>query len=150
MPYKDKEKNKECIRLWKEKNPDYQKNYDKKRRENKREYLNQQKKEYSKTENGIKARTISGWKNIGVINTDFNSLYNYYLNCKFCEECNVELTTGNNINRKCLDHDHTTGKFRNVLCNTCNCKRGYKDRGHIKLTRAERNWKYNLKVFILS
>ena len=149
MPW-TKEEKKEYMKKYyqenKEKNKEKKKEYRKKNKENKREYQ----KEYKKSENGIKSHVISNWKKRGVINDDFNSLYEYYLNCKNCEECNVELITGNKgSNKKCLDHDHKTGEFRNVLCNRCNVRRGVKDSGHIKLTGAEIDWKCRLKKFIL-
>ena len=151
MPYKDKEKEKEYSRLWRENNKEYLKEYDKKRKENNKEYHKQQCKEYLKTEKGLKSHTISRWKNRGIINDDFNSLYEYYLNCKNCEECNVELTSGKyGSNHKCLDHDHKTGLFRNVLCNTCNVKRGFIEKGTYKLTGAEVYWKKELRKFIFS
>ena len=36
-----------------------------------------------------------------------------------CELCNVEFTDEIK-NQRCLDHDHTTGFFRKVLCRSCN------------------------------
>ena len=137
---KNKEKNKECIRLWREKN---------------KEKIKEQKKEYykknNKTENGKKSIIIKGWKRRGVINDDFDKLYDHYLNCKNCEECKIELVNGNkSANHKCLDHNHETGEFRNVVCHGCNIRRGIKDRGTIKLTQAERSWKCKLRAFILS
>ena len=86
-------------------------------------------KEHRKTEAGKKSQRISRWRNRGVINDDFNSLYEYYINCKNCEECNVELIEGNfGSNKKCLDHNHETGLFRNVVCCACNTKRGILDK----------------------
>tara|TARA_R110000824_G_scaffold3008_1_gene13885 strand:- start:72 stop:575 length:504 start_codon:yes stop_codon:yes gene_type:complete len=123
------EKNKEQIK-------EYQKEYNKKYRENNLEQLKEQKKEYyetnkekikeySKTEQGRKISRISDWKRSGVINNDFTSLYEHYINCNKCENCNIELIEGMyGSNKRCLDHDHETGLFRNVLCNTCNIKRG--------------------------
>ena len=180
MPYKDKEKEKEYQKeyqkLWRENNKEKNKEYYKKRYENnkeyykeyyednkekikendrlwrennkekRKEYFKKKNKEYNKTEKGIKSKTISHWKFYGVKNDDFDKLYDYYLNCKFCEECKVDLT----LYKKCLDHDHTTGLFRNVVCNRCNCKRGFIDRGHIKITGAEIYWKRKLREFILS
>jgi len=35
-----------------------------------------------------------------------------------CQICQVPLT------KKCIDHCHTTGKIRGVLCNNCNCALG--------------------------
>jgi hypothetical protein len=35
--------------------------------------------------------------------------------------CDVKLTTGRcGGSRKCLDHCHITGKFRNIICHVCN------------------------------
>lgn len=80
---------------------------------------------YQQSPAGIKTRRISDWRCRGVICDDFDELYERYLNTKFCEECNVELTidkTRTNQSR-CLDHDHNTGEFRNVVCCSCNNKR---------------------------
>tara|TARA_R110000824_G_scaffold93846_1_gene226897 strand:+ start:29 stop:451 length:423 start_codon:yes stop_codon:yes gene_type:complete len=127
-----REKNKEKIKEYRENNKDQMKEYNKnnleKIKEYKKEYYETNKekiKEYIKTEQGRKTSRISDWKRKGVINNDFNSLYNYYINCKNCENCSIELIEGMyGSNKRCLDHDHKTGLFRNVLCNSCNIKRG--------------------------
>ncbi len=60
------------------------------------------------------------WKKKGVILTDkfktYDELYDYYLSINNCELCNISFGEG----RKYLDHDHKTGLFRNVVCNSCN------------------------------
>jgi len=77
--------------------------------------------EYHKTEAYRKCVRISGWKQHGIISDNFDELYNHYINCWKCELCHVELIEGDTAsNRRCLDHDHKTGLFRNILCNTCN------------------------------
>lgn len=84
-------------------------------------------KEYYKTYFGKKSITISKWRQRGVIETDYytlDELYEAYLYHPDCEECGVTLTTGKRCSTsKCLDHDHTTGIFRNILCHSCNIKR---------------------------
>jgi len=135
----------------KETHKEYMKKYYKEYHEKNKEKISEQKKEYHKTEQGKKSMRISRWKKSGVICEDFNELYDYYINCRNCEECNVELIEGNKAsNRRCLDHNHETGEFRNVLCHTCNTKRRYTDINYIKLTETEKKWKYKLKCFILS
>ena len=110
MPYKDPEKNKECKKKWREKN---------------KEKIYKINKEYNQTEAGKKTKRISMWKHRGVISEDFESLYNFYINCENCEECKVRLTEDKRMTEttRCLDHDHDTGLFRNVICHSCNCKR---------------------------
>jgi hypothetical protein len=128
--YKEyRENNKEYFKEYREKNKEKQREYLKEYYQNNKEKINEQSREYQKeykqTEAGKKATRINNWKRMGVKSDDYNSLYEYYLNCKNCEECNVELVEGRyGNNKKCLDHDHNTGQFRNVLCCSCNTRRG--------------------------
>jgi len=102
---------------------EYLKQYylDNKEKLNKRnkEYL----KEWNKSEKGYKSTRIYKWKSRGVISDDYDKLYEYFLSIKECENCGIELNV-DTYTRKCLDHDHNTGLFRNVLCNSCNLLRG--------------------------
>lgn len=105
-----REKNKEKIKEYREKNRDKIKEYE---------------KEYYQTDRGKKSRRISEWKRMGVECDDWDVLYEYFINCKNCEECNIELTVDKRTTptTRCLDHDHETNQFRNVLCSRCNTKR---------------------------
>ena len=130
---KNKERKKEYYEKNKEKINQRQKEY----RENNKEKINQRHKEYdqknkerkkvyNQTPSGLKSSRLSNWKFNGVIHNDFDELYEKYINTEFCELCNVELTVDrqNTSTTRCLDHDHTTGEFRNVICHSCNTKRG--------------------------
>jgi len=83
-------------------------------------------KAYSQTEQGMKVRRISKWKYYGVICDDWNALYEKYKNTTHCEDCGVLLTEDkrNTKTTRCLDHNHQTGEFRNILCHSCNVRRG--------------------------
>lgn len=116
-------------------------------KEGKKKYM----KQYRLTEQSIKSQKIGSWKHYGVICDDFDKLYNYYINCWNCEKCGIELINGRHgANKKTLDHNHKTGEFRNVLCNTCNTKQGHIDNNIVKLSNNEKMFKYRLKRFILS
>ena len=85
------------------------------------------KKEYNK-KYPEKAK-IYKWKRWGMKlkpNQEWESIYLFYITCENCEECAIELTDEKKITstRRCLDHDHDTGLIRNVLCHSCNVKRG--------------------------
>ena len=121
MPFDKKEYNKEYSKKYYEKNKEKKKEYNEKNKEKYKEYH----KEYRQTEAGKKSNRIRKWKHRGLIHDNYDELYEYYLNCKNCEKCSVELTDGNiSSNRKCMDHSHITGEFRNILCHSCNSKRG--------------------------
>ena len=64
-----------------------------------------------------KYETIRNWKRRGVVYGDFEELYYIYMRTLNCSHCNKEFK---NSYERCLDHCHNTGKFRNVVCRTCN------------------------------
>ena len=132
MPYNDpqkskeyyinnKEKIKERKKLYYENNKQKVIEHSAKYYEDNKEKQKEQKKNYNNTTQGKKVYAISRWKRRGVICDDYFSLYDKYINTNNCDECNIEFDNGRF--RRCLDHNHETGLFRNVLCNTCNVKR---------------------------
>ena len=102
MPYKDPEKKKQ-----------YMKEYSKQYRENNKEKA----KEYNQTPEGKKVKTISNWKQRGLIHDNYSDLYDKYLDTSECDVCKYVF---DETNWRCMDHDHTTGLFRQFLCNRCN------------------------------
>ena len=82
------------------------------------------KKEWNKTESGIKSNRISTWKSYkGMSSQDHNwdEIYITYVSTDLCDYCDVELVEGSyGSNKKCLDHHHITGEIRGILCHTCN------------------------------
>lgn len=78
-----------------------------------------------------KASRISDWKQAGLIHDNYEALYEKYINTWECDNCGIELVTGPRVsNSKCMDHDHKTGKFRNILCHACNTQRGFDDKSN--------------------
>jgi len=64
-----------------------------------------------------KYHAIYKWKMRGLICDDYNALYETYIKTMECQHCQTEFTKNN---KRCLDHDHTTGLFRKIICNRCN------------------------------
>jgi hypothetical protein len=71
---------------------------------------------------------IDNWKQNGVIYKsnsveDWKELYYIHMGVTHCPSCSVELVGGGRVsNSRCLDHDHSTGEYRNTICNACNTK----------------------------
>ena len=85
-------------------------------KQKKSEYM----RNYSKTPSGNKSCRISSWKKRGLVD-DYDMVYERYQNTKYCDICNVLLTScRKGGNQKQMDHCHKTGKFRNILCQRCN------------------------------
>ena len=108
MPYKDPEKRKEKQKEY------YLKNKEKTKEKGKEYYLKN--KEYYQSPIGKKKHTISRWKYKGLIADNIDELYERYKNSTNCELCGHDYS----FSKKCLDHDHNTGLFRNVVCHKCN------------------------------
>ena len=119
-------KNKEKMRLYKLKNKEKINARDRLYNQKNKEKIIEYKKLYRQTPNGKKTKTISDWKSRGLISDDYEAIYERYSNSTNCENCDCEYSIrGDGVGRwRCMDHDHITGLFRNVLCNTCNVRRG--------------------------
>ena len=87
--------------------------------------------EYRNTYEGLKRLMLGKWQIRGVIPTDYytlDELFDCWLWCPECENCGVELApvgTPRTVNSRCLDHNHKTRIFRNILCHSCNIKRSH-------------------------
>tara|TARA_R110002167_G_scaffold63740_1_gene180098 strand:- start:189 stop:680 length:492 start_codon:yes stop_codon:yes gene_type:complete len=122
----NKEKINEKIKLYRLENKEKIKERDRLYRLENKEKKNEKDRLYRQTPKGIKSRRISQWKHNGLICNDINELYNLYCRTAYCDNCKVELTYDKKTTAttKCMDHDHETGLFRNILCNYCNLQRG--------------------------
>jgi len=107
MPYKDPEKQREAVRK-------AQKRYAEKNPQKVRASVGK----YKETEAYKKSSTITNWKRYGVIG-DYDLLYDSYIKSTNCEVCKKEFK---DTYDRCLDHDHQTGLFRQILCRACNTK----------------------------
>ena len=143
------EKNKERIKAYREKNKEklkeQRKKWDKKYRESEKgkEYM----KEYRKTGNSKKSNTISRWKRNGLIG-DYDVIYDKYINSTHCELCKKPYK---NTKDRHMDHEHISGQFRHICCNSCNSnmldktihsdnKSGIKN---VCYNKKYDNWQYN-------
>jgi len=124
-----REKNKEKTKEYREKNKEKAKEYGKKYRENNREKL----KNYDKTPKRIKSSRIISWRKQGIKSVNYNEIYERYIHTEFCEVCNIELTDGkpNTHRTRNLDHQHSSGEIRNILCRRCNTQRSTIDLNHM-------------------
>ena len=116
---KYKAKNKEKIAL-------KQKEY----REKNKEKLALKGKEYSQTPNGKKVNKLKQWKHSGLIASkeEKDRIYNLYLTQRLCNACDCVLTRNSDHSKTDtnMDHCHETGRFRHVICHSCNAHDNWK------------------------
>lgn len=111
-----REENKEQLKDYRERNKEKiaerEKQYYQENKEAKKEYYKNSPKHYKTT-------TINNWKRIGVIDDDYDKLFEIYNNQTHCWICRKEFDKRNNRH---LDHDHDTGRVRYICCRSCNAK----------------------------
>ena len=113
----NKDKVKVYNKQWKIDNPEKVKINEKNRDHVKKR---QSKKQWAK--NNHDNVKISGWKSYGIITTDWNNVYDVYINTTNCNYCNKKFK--NTLDR-CLDHDHSikdNNNIRGIICRPCNTK----------------------------
>jgi len=99
------------------------------------------------TPHGKFLNKISKWKTIGLICEtveEIEGIYGLYISSERCEECNCPYTKEN---KKCMDHCHESGKFRYILCNSCNLKQRMDNTsGMPNIHKYKCGWKYQITI----
>jgi hypothetical protein len=67
--------------------------------------------------------TINSWKRIGLICREgetYKDIYSFVMSIENCNLCNIKFNDDIHNEKRCMDHSHDTGYFRQVLCMKCN------------------------------
>ena len=111
MPHKDKIKAKEYGKEYREKHKEKNKLYQLEYQKLNKDRLQQQKKDY------YKAKRLDKY---GILQADFDNALESQKDS--CAICNVEFS---DVSRIFVDHCHTTGKVRGLVCFHCNTGLGH-------------------------
>ena len=75
---------------------------------------------FSQTTAGKKSMTKSSWRKERLIDSDndnYEKLYQIYIITTHCNSCIAQFTDSFD---RCMDRDHDTGLFRQIICQSCN------------------------------
>ena len=67
--------------------------------------------------NKHKTITKGSWRGKGLNMDNFEEIYNKYIYATHCQLCNKQFE---NTRDRQMEHCHATGKFRNIVCCSCN------------------------------
>ena len=96
---------------------------------------------YYKTPEGKRRSILSGWKRHGTIG-DLKGFYdNIYLPATKCQVCKNKFKSNR---AKKMDHDHLSGEIRFVLCQSCNTRDYWKK--HVAANRIIKLFKILLQT----
>jgi hypothetical protein len=108
-----KEDNKEKIKKYRELHKEDAKKY----KEENKVSIAAEKTKYNATPQGKRLTRINRWKCKGV-KGDLEDIYdNFYINEKYCWVCQKDFKDSFD---RCMDHNHSNGLFRQILCQKCN------------------------------
>ncbi len=103
----------------------YHKEYYQKNKERMKQSSSQWKR--NNKEKNLRSKMITKWKLRGLIcekyfneyglSCEYDKVYELWLNSTHCDKCGCQYTKQN---KKCMDHCHTTGAFRAIVCHRCN------------------------------
>ena len=66
---------------------------------------------------------INNWIKYGLICREgetYKEVYSFVMSIDNCNQCSVKFNDVNYNDKRCMDHCHSTGYFRQVLCMKCN------------------------------
>ena len=98
-----------------------------------------------------KRKKIADWKFAGLIwetQDEIDLIYDQYLKSELCENINCGKEYKNSKD-KCMDHDHDTNKFRNILCRSCNVKIKRNNTSgipNISWAKVINSWRYQIMI----
>ena len=109
---------------------------------------------YRQTDSFKYSVKIQGWKQIGIISSDWEKTYKLYNDATHCQNCNVLFSTKKERSNtsRCLDHDHSNKKSHNIraiICHYCNVSNEKDSKAcvmNIRWCTERKKWCYSKKI----